>query len=51
METINKMEFNFPSRHHLMVHGVVHPLERKAPGDYKEAERLELNSKGGHVIS
>jgi len=41
METIHKMEFNFSPQHHLMVHGVIHPLERQMQSKGKEAERLD----------
>jgi hypothetical protein len=36
METIHKMEFNFSPQHHLMVHELMHPLERQLPVSAKK---------------
>jgi hypothetical protein len=41
METIHKLEFNFSPQRHLMVHEVMHPLQRQLQSGRKEAERSD----------
>jgi hypothetical protein len=38
METIHKMEFNFSPQRHLMVHEVMHPLQRLLQTERNGAE-------------
>jgi hypothetical protein len=38
METIHKMEFNFSPQHHLMVHELMHPLQRLLQTERNGAE-------------